>query len=84
MSGLHKDIHDDSDELGKMAEDHSTWAHNCLLYPCWWNTDIAANANAPQLVPSLCATREAQQPVGYQEAYYNSNRRLDILNAACQ
>lgn len=64
----------------------STWTYNCLLHPCWWNTqtDTAANANAAQLVLKLCATCEAPEPVGNLEAYYNSNRRLDILDILCQ
>lgn len=58
--------------------------YNYLLHPCWWDTDIAANVNAAQLVLELCATHAAQQPVGNWEAYYNSNRRLDILRVLCR
>ncbi|KAG7506283.1 hypothetical protein JOB18_001819 [Solea senegalensis] len=48
-------------------------------------SDTAADVNAAQLVPKLCATRKkARQPVGNCAAYYNSNRRCDILDVLCQ
>lgn len=58
--------------------------HNCLLHPCRWDADIAANANAAQLVLKACAAHEAHQPVGSRETYYNSDRRLDIFGVLCQ
>lgn len=47
--------------------------------PAFGTETSPPNANAAQLVPKPCGTREAKQPVGNWEAYYNSNRRLDIF-----
>lgn len=47
--------------------------------PAFGTETSPLNANAAQLVLKPCATREAKQPVGNWEAYYNSNRRLDIF-----
>lgn len=57
----------------------STQNHNCLLHPCRWDADIAANVNAAQLVLKARTARKAHQPVGRRETYYNSDRRLDIF-----
>lgn len=61
-----------------------TQEHNSLLHPCRWDADIAANVNAAQLVLKARAAREARQPVGSRQTYYNSDRRLDIFAALCQ
>lgn len=61
-----------------------TQNRNCLLHPCRWDADIAANVNAAQLVLKACAARKARRPVGSRKTYYNSARRLDIFGALCQ
>lgn len=58
--------------------------HNCVIHPCRRDADIAANVNAAQLVLKGRAAREARQPVGSRETYYNSDRRLDIFGVLRQ